>query len=113
MEHSILSPGVYVAPDAIVRDSIVMFDAHVGAGSVLDQVIVDEEAVIVPGAVVGHGDDFPANRREPERLYAGIALVGNRAQVPMRMTIGRNCLVGPGVAAEDFGRRRIRIAAER
>ena len=112
VEHSILSPGVYVAPGAIVRDSIVMFDTHVGAGAALDRVIVDKEAVIGPGAVVGHGDDLRPNRREPERLYAGITLVGKRAQVPGRMTIGRNCLIDPGVAAEDFGRRRILHSGE-
>jgi glucose-1-phosphate adenylyltransferase len=107
VEHSILSPGVYVGPGAVIRDSIVMFDSHVGANAQLDRVIVDKEAVIGDGAVVGQGDDLRPNRREPERLYAGITLVGKRAQVPGRMTIGRNCRIDPGVAPEDFGRRRI------
>ncbi len=112
VEHSILSPGVYVAPGALVRDSIVMFDTHVGAGAVLDRVIVDKEAVIGPGAVVGNGDDLRPNRLEPERLNAGITLVGKRAQIPGRMTIGRNCRIDPGVAAEDFGRRRVLRSGE-
>jgi glucose-1-phosphate adenylyltransferase len=57
--------------------------------------------------VIGHGDDLRPNREEPERLYAGITLVGKRATVPPRITIGRNCRIDPGVTAADFGRRRI------
>src|SRR5690606_4952656 len=74
VEHSVLSPGVRVAAGATVRDSIVMFDAVVEAGAVLDRVIVDKEAWIGPRARVGSGDDLRPNRDEPERLYAGITL---------------------------------------
>jgi len=107
VEHSILSPGVHVGRGALVRDSIVMFDTRIGAEATLDRVIVDKEAVIGAGARVGHGDDLRPNRDEPERLHAGITLVGKRAQVPGRLTIGRNCRIDPAVSPADFGRRRV------
>jgi glucose-1-phosphate adenylyltransferase len=103
VEHSVLSPGVRVAAGAIVRDSIVMFDAVVGDGAVLDRAIVDKEAHIGAGARVGVGDELTANRDEPERLYAGITLVGKRARVPEGIQIGRNCRIDPGVMERDFG----------
>jgi glucose-1-phosphate adenylyltransferase len=103
VEHSVLSPGVRVAAGAIVRDSIVMFDAVVGDGAVLDRAIVDKEARIGAGARVGAGDELTANRDEPERLYAGITLVGKRARVPEGIQIGRNCRIDPGVMERDFG----------
>ena len=106
VEHSVLSPGVRVAAGATVRDSIVMFDAVVEAGAVLDRAIVDKEASIGPNAIVGAGDDLRPNRDEPERLSAGITLVGKRARIPGRVEIGRNCRIDPGVVEADFGRRR-------
>ncbi len=107
--HSVLSPGVVVEAGAMVRDSIVMFDTVVGEGAVLDRAIVDKESRIGQGAVVGEGDEMRPNRDEPERLYAGLTLVGKRATIPPGVHIGRNCRIDPGVSAEDFsGRRRIR-----
>ncbi|HEX2195127.1 MAG TPA: sugar phosphate nucleotidyltransferase [Candidatus Limnocylindria bacterium] len=107
VEHSILSPGVLIGPGARVRDSIVMFDTSVGEGAVLDRAIVDKDCVIGAGSVVGEGSATRPNRDEPERLYAGITLVGKRATVPARLRIGRNCRIDPGVTAADFGRRRV------
>src|SRR5262249_58039813 len=45
VEHSVLSPGVYVAEGALVRDSILFNDCIVGAGSVLNQVILGKQVV--------------------------------------------------------------------
>jgi glucose-1-phosphate adenylyltransferase len=106
VEHSILSPGVRVEAGAVVRDSIVMFDTVVGAGATVDRAILDKDCVVGPGSRVGDGDDLRPNRREPERLFAGITLVGKRAQIPGGIVIGRNCRIDPTVEASDFGRRR-------
>ncbi len=82
VERSVLSPGVRVDPGAVVRDSIVMFDAVIRAGAVVDHVIIDKEVSIGPNAVVGFGADFDIfNRSEPERLNTGITVVGKRAVV--------------------------------
>lgn len=107
VERSILSPGVRVGPGAVVRDSIVMFDTVVGAGALLDRAIVDKEAVIGERAVIGVGEETSPNRDEPERLYAGLTLVGKQATVPRGVRIGRNCRIDPMVDAEDFARRRV------
>ena len=107
VQHSILSPGVRVEAGAVVRDSIVMFDTTIGAGAVLDRAIVDKDCRIGAGASIGEGDDLRPNRDEPERLYAGITLLGKGAAIPARTRIGRNCRVDPGVSERDFGRRRL------
>ena len=105
--HSVLSPGVTVERGAVVRDSIVMFDTIVRERAVLDRAIVDKDCDIGSGATVGFGDDMRPNRREPERLYAGLTLVGKKAQVPAGVQIGRNCRIDPGVRREDFHRKRL------
>jgi glucose-1-phosphate adenylyltransferase len=104
--HSVLSPGVRVARGAIVRDSIVMFDSQVGEGAIIDRSIVDKDCVIGAGAIVGSGDDLRPNRDEPERIFAGITLVGKRARIPAGVKIGRNCRIDPSVVEADFGTRR-------
>ncbi len=32
-------------------------------------------------------------------MNSGITIVGKRAQIPSGLRIGRNCVIGPGVAA--------------
>src|SRR6266478_1592848 len=44
VERSVLSPGIIVQEGAVVRESVVLFDTVIGAGSVLDRVILDKEA---------------------------------------------------------------------
>jgi glucose-1-phosphate adenylyltransferase len=105
VEHSVLSPGVRIERGATVRDSIIMFDAVIEAGATLDRAILDKECHIGGGARVGVGDDMQPNRDEPERLYAGITLVGKRARVPRGVEIGRNCRIDPGALERDFARR--------
>jgi glucose-1-phosphate adenylyltransferase len=73
---------------------------------VLDRAIVDKEVTIGASALIGSGDDLRPNRDEPERLYAGLTLIGKRASIPPRAVIGRNCRIDPHVTTADFGRRR-------
>ena len=96
--NSVLSPGVRVDVGAVVRDSIVMFDAVIRSGAVVDRAILDKEVVVGQGAIVGEGpyDDRP-NKQEPGRLNTGITVIGKRAVVPRGVRIGRN--------VQDRGRR--------
>ncbi len=109
VERSVLSPGVRVDPGAVVRDSVVMFDAIIRAGAVVDRAIIDKEVSVGPNAVVGMGEDNAPNRQEPERLNTGITVVGKRAVIPGGVRLGRNVKVMEGVRSSDFaGRRTVR-----
>jgi glucose-1-phosphate adenylyltransferase len=107
--NSVLSPGVRVDVGAVVRDSIVMFDAVIRSGAVVDRSILDKEVVVGPGAIIGDGP-FPdkPNKREPERLSSGITVVGKRAVVPRGARIGRNVKVAADVRSTDFEKKVIR-----
>jgi glucose-1-phosphate adenylyltransferase len=102
VEHSVLSPGVVVHEGAVVRNSIVMTDAVIGAGAQLDHCIIDKRVQVGRGAVLGYGDDYTANWLEPTRLNSGLTLVGIAAQVRAGVRVGRNVLVGPEVHEADF-----------
>jgi glucose-1-phosphate adenylyltransferase len=103
VERSVLSPGVVVHPGAVVRDSVIMFDTVIRAGAVVDHAIIDKEVSIGPNAVVGMGPNERPNVLEPERLYAGITVVGKRAVIPANVRIGRNVRIDENVKASDFG----------
>ncbi len=103
VEHSVLSPGVYVSPGAIVRDSVVMNDTWIGPGAMLDKVVVDKQVVVGAGTYLGWGDDYgTVNRQQPDRLNTGITVVGKSAHIPPGIHIGRNVLINTDRDTEDF-----------
>ena len=100
--NSILSPGVYVEAGAVVRDSVIMNDTIIRAGATVDRCVLDKEIEIGAGAQVGMGDDNTPNELEPANINTGITIVGKRARVPEKATIGRNCRIDPGTSPADY-----------
>jgi glucose-1-phosphate adenylyltransferase len=104
VEHSVLSPGVFVGEGAVVRDSILFPDCIVGPGSVVDRAILDKNVVVGADVHLGEGNDTRPNRSQPRNLLSGITVVGKGARIPTGMHIGRNCLIGADVIERDFTR---------
>lgn len=100
--NSILSPGVYVSPGAVIKDSVVMNDTWIGPGALLDKVVIDKQVVIGAGAVVGAGDEAVVNELMPDKLFAGITVVGKNAFIPERAHIGRNVLINSSREEQDY-----------
>jgi glucose-1-phosphate adenylyltransferase len=104
VEHSVLSPGVFVAEGAIVRDSILFTDCIVGPSSVVDHGILDKHVVVGAEVQLGLGDDTRPNRTQPRNLQSGITVVGKGARIPTGLRVGRNCLIAADVIERDFQR---------
>lgn len=102
VQNSVLSPGVYVSPGAIVRDSVIMNDTWIGPGARLEKVVVDKHVVVGAGAVVGEGDPTVANLQAPDVLHAGITVVGRHTFIPDGTRIGCNVLVNSHRDEHDF-----------
>lgn len=100
--NSVLSPGVCVSPGAVVKNSVVMNDTWIGPGALLDKVVVDKQVTIGAGAVVGVGDENVKNELMPDRLFAGITVIGKNSAIPDRAQIGRNVLINSRRDIEDF-----------
>lgn len=105
--RSVLSPGVFVSPGAIIRDSIVLSDVWVGPDAVIDRCIIDERVHIQSEALVGDGDDNTPNNQAPDKLNTGLTLVGMRAKIPNAARIGRNVVIKPRVEESAFGSERV------
>jgi glucose-1-phosphate adenylyltransferase len=104
VEHSVLSPGVFVGEGALVRDSILFPDCIVGPGSVVDRAILDKHVVVGADVRLGDGDDTRPNRTQPRNLQTGITVVGKGARIPSGLRVGRNCLIAADVIERDFQR---------
>jgi glucose-1-phosphate adenylyltransferase len=104
VEHSVLSPGVFVAEGALVRDSILFPDCIVGPGTIIDRAILDKSVVVGADVRLGEGDDTRPNRMQPRNLQSGITVVGKGARIPTGLRIGRNCLIAADVIERDFVR---------
>jgi glucose-1-phosphate adenylyltransferase len=107
VERSVLSPGVYVAEGAIVRDSVILSDTRIEAGAVVDRCIIDKYVHIGAGARVGDSDDNTPNTAAPEQINTGLTLVGKRSVVPDSMTIGRNVVIHAHTGENAYKRKKI------
>lgn len=101
--RSVLSPGVYISPGAVVRESVIMNDAWIGPGAVVDRCIVDESVVVGAGAQLGWGTDYETpNQQHPDRFFTGPTVVGKGARIPPKLCIGRNVEIKAEVDEEAF-----------
>ncbi len=95
VENSILSPGVRIAEQAIVKNSIIMDNVSVGYHSVIDRCIFDEGVTIGKFCYVGFGADYIPGSR-------GITILGKDVTVPDCTAIGRQCKVLHRVGPAEF-----------
>lgn len=102
VQNSVLSPGVYVSPGAVVRDSVLMNDIWVGPGARLDKVVIDKHVVVGAGATVGNGEGNTPNEAHPHILASGISLIGRNTYVPENAVVGRNALINSGRDEVNF-----------
>ncbi len=99
VHHSVLSPGVRVAPGAEIRDSVVLADAIIGPGARLERAIVDKYVRVGDGAVIG----APAHREQDAKDWlGGLTLVGKDAVIPAGARVGRSTVIGVGAGPGDF-----------
>ena len=88
LEFSILFAGVYVAPGAVVTDSIVMPGARIEEGAQVQYAIVAENAVIGANSVVGMRPEDVENKDE-----WGVAVVGPGCNLPAGTVVPPKAMV--------------------
>lgn len=93
VSRSVLSPGVYVAEGAVVRDSVILHNVRIEAGAVVERCIIDREAVIGANAKVGFGDDNVPNAELPQHVNTGLTVIGMGRRIGAGVTVGRNVIV--------------------
>ena len=77
VDFSVLFAGVYVAPGAVVRDSIIMPGARIEEGAVVQYAIVAENSVVGANSVVGQRPEEMENKED-----WGVAVIGPGCKLP-------------------------------
>ena len=95
VENSILSPGVRIEEQAVITNSIVMANTHIGYHSVVNTSIVDEAVEIGKLCYVGFGKSLL-----PEGM--AITVIGKDVVIPDHTAIGRKCKILPKAGLGDF-----------
>jgi glucose-1-phosphate adenylyltransferase len=95
VENSILSPGVYIDEQAIVRNSLLMANVSVGYHSIIDKCILDEGANIGEFCYIG-SDGIPLPGK-PE-----ITVLGKDVKVPGTAAIGHKYRAASGLELDTF-----------
>ena len=90
--RSVLSPGVFVGPNAVVRDSVILTDSYIERDAVIERAVIDKGAVVGQGARVGEitalGD-------------LAIACIGKNSTVPPGFVVGKGCVLGVDLRADE------------
>jgi glucose-1-phosphate adenylyltransferase len=101
VEKSVLSPGVIIEEGAIVRNSIIFHECVIKKGAILDKVISDKDVIIGEASQIGIGDESIPNEDFPGYFHSGITVIGKNVKFGKKSSVGRNCLIYPGVSIQD------------
>ncbi len=102
VRNSILFPGVYVAPDAVVQDSIIFFDSQVLERATVMQTIIDTDVIIGQAAIIGRAGLPRLDGFRPHVKQSDLVLIGQEAIVPAGITLSPGCLVYPSTPELHF-----------
>ncbi len=95
VENSILGPGVWVAPQARIINSIVMDNTHIGFQSIVERSILDEGVEIGRSCYIGSSSGL-------EYGAGGITMVGKEAVIPPQTTVACRSKILPGARLEKY-----------
>ena len=95
VENSVLSTGVKIEEDAVVRNSVILAHTTIGPHSLIDRCILDENVRVGEFSYIGYANDHFSDSRD-------ITIIGKGTTVPSGTAIGHNCKVLPDVEPDDF-----------
>ena len=99
--NSVIGAGVTIGHGAVVRDSIIMRDTVIGAGTQVYKAIIAEEVEIDDGCIIGVGDEAPS--KLDSRIYAfGLATIGEKSYIPKNVKVGKNTAISGKTETSDY-----------
>lgn len=91
--NSVLSPGVYVGPGAVVKNSVIFSKSIIKENAHVEKSILDKKVTVSENAIVGASNDYTPNKERPSVLFSGINVIAKHAVIPKDVTIRRNCRI--------------------
>ena len=96
IDFAVLFAGVYIAPGAVVRDSIIMPGTRIEENAIVQYAIVAENSVIGEGSVIGARPEDIENKDE-----WGVAVVGPNSIIAPETVIPPKAMVDPEILGEE------------
>jgi glucose-1-phosphate adenylyltransferase len=96
VRNSLLSPGVKVAPDAEIVDSIIFHDTTIGKNTRLHRVICDKDVHIENNVTIGYNGREIPSREFGELMCEGFTVIDRKMSIPSGITIGANTVIYSG-----------------
>ena len=100
VEDSIISPGVRIEDNAVVKNSVVMAHSVIESDSIIDRCILDEDVYIGESCHIGKGTSLLPGDWD-------VTIIGRGTRIPANTIIARNCKIMPHVKPEDFSSRTV------
>ena len=98
----VISPGVHIHPNAVVKNSVIMNDTIIEEGCIIENAIIDKNVVIKKGTIIGTGEVTTPNLENAKALSSGLNVIGKNVTVPAGTVIERNVRIFPNVTESDF-----------
>lgn len=101
VHNCVIGAGVVIGEGAVVRDSIIMKDAKIGDGCVIDKAIIAESCDIGNHVTLGIGSEVP-NKLKPAIYSFGLVTIGEKSKIPDGVQIGKNTAISGVTIREDY-----------
>lgn len=101
VHNSVIGSGVYIAPGAVVRDSIVMASTSIGENTVVNKAIIAEGVQVGSNCQLGIGEEVP-NKEKPDIYSFGLVTIGEDSMIPNGVKIGKNTAVSGVTDFADY-----------
>ena len=99
--NSVIGCDVIIGEGCVVRDSILMNNTVIGAGSSLQKVITAEDVTIGSNVHLGVGDEAP-NETDPSIYREGLVVLGEGTSFPDNLNIGKNVMINGATEPSDY-----------
>ena len=101
VHNSVIGPGVVIGKGTVVRDSIIMKEARINSGCVIDRSIIAENVQVGDNVVTNVGEDIP-NKEKPKVYSFGLTTIGENSVIPANVKIGKNTAISGVTVPEDY-----------
>ncbi|MEG0228801.1 MAG: sugar phosphate nucleotidyltransferase, partial [Lachnospiraceae bacterium] len=98
---SVVSSGVTLGKNSVVRDSIIMKDVTIGEGCVIDRAVIAEGTKVGNNVTLGIGSDTP-NKEKPNVYAFGLVTIGENSVIPAEVQIGKNTAISGVTVKADY-----------
>lgn len=99
--NSVIGCGVTIGEGTVIRDSIIMNHAQIGAHCELNKAILAEYVVVKDNVAMGVGAEAE-NDSAPHIYNHGIVTVGEKSIIPQGVRIGKNTVIFGETEEKDY-----------